>query len=454
MSRWIEQFNKHPIHATLEWLRGSVSNKNKTVDATEISEKRRFLKVLSKFEDVLQNLDPEIIPFSHFDALNNALRHASVTNQINAYISNKNVANLAAANDQVSNQLATLSAISGLCGLPTSSTLVNDLEKLIDSTSTQLVEEKDALSEKIDTLTGKVNTNENRLTDLDGQIDQNKSEVNAQVSEWQSQFSSAQESRSQDFNKWRDDFASEKNSDIENAIKSYNDALTKDKAEFKSKIDTILSDGKLKHESILELYQLTAGDSVGAGYVKNAGEEKTQADTWRRISVGFIIATICWMLFAYYTNSKPSYDASLTLQPTTQQAEEKTSEDGKKDGVKTIMDSLTNNNIQVSKQIPWSLLFITFSISGILLWGSAYSAQQSTKHRKNEKRTRWFALEVKAIDPFISSLNPDQQNALKKELSEKMFGQFSNEDDSKVIDEHVLKVVADTISGVISKIPK
>jgi len=108
MSRWIEQFNAHPIHATLEWLRESISNKNKDADATEVSEKRRLLKIVSKFEDVLKNLDPEVIPFSHLVALNTALRHANVTNQINAYISSKNVANLAAANDQISNQLATL----------------------------------------------------------------------------------------------------------------------------------------------------------------------------------------------------------------------------------------------------------------------------------------------------------------------------------------------------------
>lgn len=454
MSRWIEQFNAHPIHATLEWLRESVSNKNKDADATEVSEKRRLLKIVSKFEDVLQNLDPEVIPFGHLDALNTALRQANVTNQINAYISNKNVAHLAAANDQISNQLATLSAISGLCGLPTSPTLVNDLEKLIDSTSAQLVEEKNALSEKIDNLTGQVNTNENRLTDLNGQIDQNKSEVNAQISKWQSQFSSAQESRSQDFNKWRDDFASEKNADIEKAIKSYNDALTNYKTKFKSEIEAILSDGKQKHESILELYQLTAGDSVGAGYIKNADEEKSQADIWRRISVGLIVATISWMLFAYYSNSKPSYEAAVTLQTPIQQTEDTKPKSDKKDETQTATESHVNNGYQVSNEIPWALLFITFSISGILLWGSAYSAQQSTKHRKNEKRTRWFALEVKAIDPFISSLNSEQQNALKKELSEKMFGQFSNEDDSKVIDEHVLKIVADTISGVISKIPK
>ena len=47
---------------------------------------------------------------------------------------------------------------------------------------------------------------------------------------------------------------------------------------------------------------------------------------------------------------------------------------------------------------------MSFSLTAVLLYGAAYSAQQSTKHRNNEKRARWFALEIKAIDPFISSL--------------------------------------------------
>src|SRR5690606_18584207 len=53
-------------------------------------------------------------------------------------------------------------------------------------------------------------------------------------------------------------------------------------------------------------------------------------------------------------------------------------------------------------RFPWHTMLIAFSISGVLLWGAAYSAQQSTRHRNNEKRARWFALEVKAFDPFIS----------------------------------------------------
>jgi predicted metal-binding transcription factor (methanogenesis marker protein 9) len=56
-------------------------------------------------------------------------------------------------------------------------------------------------------------------------------------------------------------------------------------------------------------------------------------------------------------------------------------------------------------------------------------------------------LETKAIDPFINSMSPEDQNALKKQLSERMFGQFSNMeyDKTKVLDEHAVSVVLEAL---------
>ncbi len=82
-------------------------------------------------------------------------------------------------------------------------------------------------------------------------------------------------------------------------------------------------------------------------------------------------------------------------------------------------------------------------LTGVLLYGAAYSSQQSTRHRNNEKRTRGFALEVKAIDPFISSLGEEERNQLKRLLSEKLFRQSGNvgSSESRVFDEHAYKMI-------------
>jgi len=464
MSRWKEQLEGHAIHATLEWLYESVSKEFDDIDENEISEKRRFLKLIQKYKDVLTVIDPELTPFNQVDSLNTGLRNASFTNQINAYINNGNIDNLAAASNLLSNQITPLSLLLSIAEKAPLQQPTANLEKLIDSSIATLVEKKDKLSESIDELTGLVTEKGQVLDGLSKQIENNKVEINSIVNEWQNQFSSAQETRSQEFSKWRDNFSTEKNSEIEEAIQSYRTNLTESAELFQGDISEIISDGKEKHIAILELYELTAGDSVGAGYLNNANSEKKQADTWRSISVLFIIVTVSWLLFSsFYNAPKNAYSLSTGSIATAEPqipvekkqliTEVETGKEKKK--VSSSLKQLTPQTVKVPT-FPWYRIFVTFSLSGVLLWGSAYAAQQSTKHRNNEKKARWFALEVRAFDPFISSLEEKDKNDLKRQFSERIFGQSSNtdEDNVKVIDEHVFKTVADTLGSILSKLPK
>lgn len=199
--------------------------------------------------------------------------------------------------------------------------------------------------------------------------------------------------------------------DLKELIEQTTSELNNQKETFESNLKTILDDGNLKHKAILELYELTAGDSVGAGYIKNANDEMKQANNWRIISIGFIITTIIWLICVYFSSE---------------------------------------STISLPKIIT------AFSLTGVMLYGAAYSSQQSTKHRNNEKKARWFALEIKAFDPFISSLKEDQQHKLKEELSKRIFGQNEHSalKDGSVIDEHAYKTIVDSIGSLLTKIPR
>ena len=133
MSRWTEEFNNHAIHATLKWLKECVSTDFDDLDSNAISEKRRFLKLLSKHEDVLNSIDPELVPFSQLDSLNSGLRHQNLAAHINAYKENGNVANLIEANNFITNQLTTLYLLSSITDQQPSENRLKDLEELIDS---------------------------------------------------------------------------------------------------------------------------------------------------------------------------------------------------------------------------------------------------------------------------------------------------------------------------------
>lgn len=453
MSRWEEKLSDHAIHATVDWLEESVTQEFTDIEQGEISEKRRILKVIARIRETLEKFDAELIPFTVLDSLNKVLRHPQFSGQINSYSSNGNMAHLATANDWIENQIPVLSQIGGLTKFPSTKGSVKQLEELIDSTLDSLVTRKDKLTETLEQAQTSIDEDNQKLEALSTLIEQKSTEANSQISEWQNQFSSSQEARSQAFEKWRDEFSTEKNSKIDSVISNYSTSLDDKISSLDSHLESILEDSQRKHQSILDLYELTAGDSVGAGYIKNADTEKNQADTWRLVSVGFIILTIAWLFFAYISNSPQSAPFSA---PTMEPISNNLALDEPEETSSQPVQSAQRVSSTYSEPIPWYRMLVTISLSGIMLWGSAYSGQQSTKHRNNEKRMRWFALEVKAFDPFISSLEPDQQNELKKELSARIFGQFSEsgEDGTRVVDEHALKTVGDVISNILSKIPK
>lgn len=414
MNRWQEQFDNHPIHATLSSIEELANTEPATATEDDPSEKRRLLKITSAFQETISQLDPEITPFNQLDALNKSLTQ-HVINHLNAYEQNGNTANLTTANQYFSGQLVSLSYLIPISKRSHQLHPTKKLEALVDSTTAKIVHKAHDLENKLTKLNETIAAQETRLNELDALAETRKQATDASLSEWQKQFSDAQDNRSTEFNSWREKADDKATSSTKALVDKTSGALEDHSTKFKERIDTIISDADNKHQAILNLYELTATTSVAGGYLKNANDEAKQANFWRWASVLFIAATATWLVCAYSLNTG------------------------------------TND----FGEIDWSKLLMTFSLTGVLLWGSAYAAQQSTKHRNSEKKTRWFALEVAAFDPFISSMETEQQNELKKQLSERLFGQSSSsDDDPRVIDEHFTNVLAGAISKAIEKLPK
>ncbi|MDB2681316.1 hypothetical protein N9Z14_01825 [Opitutales bacterium] len=294
------------------------------------------------------------------------------------------------------------------------------MEKSLDEFATAIVAKKDALQADIAGHKGELNKQQQELKNLAATLQQRKQETDQLIAEWQKQFSEAQNTRNEtfatdqksrisEFNQWRKDTTSSVDKTFADLLKATSDKINTTEADFSQRISEHITDAENKHQRILELYELTATDSVGGGYMQNAKNEAKQANFWRWGTIIFIILTAAWT------------------------------------GVSYFLGPLTGDE---SGTVLLGKVLKAFSVTGVLLFGAVYSAKQSNEHRQNEKRNRRFALEVKAIDPFIASLDDADQKALKKQLSEKLFGQGDNEaeSDNKVIEEHALKTV---FSGII-----
>lgn len=415
MNRWQQNFESHQIHETLKALHTYVNTIFDDTDESEYTERRRFLKIIAAYQEILEGLDPELVPMNHLDSLNTALRQQQIWNQAVAYEQNGDVAHLVMANDHLTQQLSQLSILMAIAKKTKFTKPFRKIEEVVDQFFNTVTEKKDFLIEEIQILSTSIAERQTELQKLETLIETRKNETDALTAQWQSQFSEAQERRSLDYTTWREKIDEKTETSIQALIDKSKIVLTEKQTSFNGEIDFILDDADEKHKAILELYELTAGDSVGAGYIKNANEEMTQANTWRWISIGFIGATVAWLVFVYFCNSLCHFDTHTF----------------------------------------WEKIITAFSLTGVLLYGAAFASQQSTKHRNNEKRARWFALEVKAFDPFVSSLPETQRNVLKQQLSERLFGQFNDvSTDSKIIDEHAYKTIIDGIANIISKLPK
>ncbi len=95
--------------------------------------------------------------------------------------------------------------------------------------------------------------------------------------------------------------------------------------------------------------------------------------------------------------------------------------------------------------VAWETAITLLPVTIVLLFGAAYAAQQSTRHRNVEVRNRRFALEMQAIDPYLQSLNAEDQQKLKIELTKRFFGQGEETDGTTVLDEHAAKRLLETI---------
>lgn len=415
MSRWQEIFDSHAIHETLKQLKALASTEFEDVDENEVTERRRFIKAINAYEEALSRLDAELVPINQLDGLNTALRHQNIWGQVTNYASNGNASHLVAANDQLSNQLTQLSLLLAIAGLPTAETPVKNLEETIDYIGNALAKKKTALEGQLDGLSKSVTKSQQELKRLEDAIEKRRAETDSQLSQWQQQFSEAQERRNTEFSAWKDKMDTEIDESTQKIISQSNDILKKHQTEFDERIDAILADADEKHTAILDLYELTAGDSVGAGYLNNASYERKQANLWRWISIAFIVSTVAWLFYAY-----------------------------------------SHSSLTADGGILWSKVLTVFSLTGVLLFGAAFSSQQSNRHRANEKRASWFALQVKAIDPFIHSLDPKERNELKRLLSERLFANSDelSEGSGNVISEHALNVIVKSITDILGKVPK
>ena len=405
MSRWEENFRNHEIHQTLENIEEHLPDQDLTGDEREIVEKRRLRKIVAQFKDVLSELDEELAPDNLLNGVNNNLKQ-HVVQQCQNFYNNKNLNPLIEANNQASNNIQQLAMLRSIAGKEGYSVNLKEIEKQADSVQELYAEFRKTVDEYIKQVENRISEIKSAQKEIQKQIENNKSEVNKQIAQWQQQFSEAQENRNKEFGDLKSHIESEFTRQLNETLEAWGDHLNEKDSEYTNRLEKLRKECEGSRDKIHELLNLAADDSVAGGYVKTAKVEGRQALSWRIGAIGFITLAAIWLFYSFLSGlSLSSIEATIA----------------------------------------------SFGLTAVLLFGAAYAAQQSTKHRSVQVRNQKIALEMATIDPYLQDLPDEDKKEIKKELTTRFFGNSDTEDRSTIFDEHVTKRVMENVGENITK---
>lgn len=427
MSRWSDNFDNHPIHETIQTLQNWLDVEVDEIDGEHEDERRRFSKALELARTAIAGLDAELFPEKLVSNLNNQLRQPQIWNEVSNYASNQNVQHLRQANDHLTGQLPLVYQIAALAGPPDAAKTVRSIEEAYSQFCKAIEKQKDEFSSLVTSLSEKVVSIESRSSEVSSDLDTLRGEVDSQLSNWQSEFTDAQTARAEEHSAQQIK-RGEKFDETMREVRTKSEAETKDistkhNERLKSAFDTYmqdvearLDDMKAKHAAILEIHGLVGTDGVAGGYQKTATDEHKAANTWRIVAMVSLGLAAAWLLLKFFLGFG------------------QTSAGG----------------------VNWAELVTAGSLTLVLLAAAGYASRQSKTHRDLEQQMRWFSLEVKAIDPFLSSLEDADQKELKKQLSERLFGKdrTANQARKGGVDVGAYKELSESILSPVQEIVK
>lgn len=420
MNKSKSHFQAHPVHTTLNNLISVLHENADTSNKNSPSNLSKLNKILTKTRVVVQSIDPDFYPANELDKINELLTSERFNLQISAAINKSEGFDYQLSSSTLEDLAESVYKLSGMSDKSDEIELLKRLEREFvlqyKKNEKEIIDLKLTIEFEINEARQKLNglyALEKTLTERANQTrDSIHKNENAMLMEQKNrikEFASEQASRQESFKKQSEETFKEIS---EKAKKIYTDQeeLVKNKiSQLLEKITNSEKDISERHQSIRDIHELVAEDGIAGGYKKNADEEKRAANLWRWMTMGCYSLIILWVLFK------------------------------NKLGFETYIEN----------EVQWPVLAITISITAIALIAASFSSRQSRMHLINEQKMRWFALEVKAIDPFISSLPEPDRNELKKQLSEKLFCQQQGEDLSKELDNNKS---LDTLSSVVTNL--
>ena len=416
MSQFIEKIQQHPFNNSVDIFKSSISDietiDNLSIDEAEII--NRIKSVILFSENRLLSTDPYLIPLNSLAAINNAL--ISINTEIGHFKANRNIAHLNNANNYIDNILI---HISNVC-TPISA---NELENVRES----IITFRKSIGQQLRHAEGdyqKLNSEATILKKnielINNTLEDQKKVIRQNVEKYDSDYKNSEKERTNIFQNYITAAKNELDIELQKLNVQFkefsdkmNDVFNSTKNNYKSEVDAFIGSLQALKKQAENIVGVIGNTGVVGGFQQFANKERRSAFWWKIIASASFIGLITFGILSF--------------------------------------------KLTVGSEFNWGVLgarLFAASTFGIL---AAYAARLADKHDFSEKLNRKMELELASIDPYIVNLPEQLKNDIKKQLSEKLFGQYDllkTNKEGKVTKSSVglIQTTLETLKEAISKI--
>jgi hypothetical protein len=372
-----EEVSKHPIWAFLgqfSALRGSPSFVETAADPQVAWYSQRVFQFVTLVEQRLRQVPATLMSFQLLGQIQSSL--ASVVAELNNFSSNRNIGHLNNASNLVDTQcypfLAQIPVVAPATSEESLGKLADDYRTQVQGILKALSDERSKLQADVDVLRGQLATLSQQSTELASLVATQKAEAQVTVQALQTTYSA----KEQEFTKAFEAMQSTHVGTFSKLVEDFRSERDKEQKKTKAQTEELLSEIDGNRVKAKEIVGIIGNIGVTGNYQKTAKLEADTANVWRRITLGAFAVSVVVGTFALY--SAHEVDIKLTA----------------------------------------ARILFAFLILGV----TVYTGKESARHRTNSDSAKRVELELASLGPFIQSLDKADQDALRKELTEKYFG--------------------------------
>ena len=417
MSRWNDQFQNHAFRTSWNSFKALLEDAEleKNNNEAAVKEIARLRKVVKYIDSVMEQIDPELMPISLFDTLN---QHAtnSIT-QLNTFKSNQAIGHLHNVNTYVDSIITIFSQTPFILAGQQKGSLskaASAYSEVLDQHLSRLNEavkvEIGGIKNNVAAIQTSIVENEKSLATLKEQLQSVSQTIQKQTAEFNTQFQASEKARVEKY-----DAALAK---LEKKIDDEVFRLgTKADAEFEklaTKAGTTLEVLGKFHDDAAKVFGVVVNTLQAGAYSSYANEEKKTANILRWSAIILMIIGVAVLVIPEI--------------------------------VKFIKEA-------ENYALDWHVTLGRIPFSIILFVPAFYLARESNKHRNTEVLNRRRELILSTIDPYLALLDDDKAQQIKLEIAKGIFSEGALPTSDSSTDEagNVIAQIANLIKQVKDK---